>query len=158
VHFSPASYNLLSVSVIVQVFYWTSCSQLFSCSVRPARKLWQNIKYSVHAVELTQRSYTSCRLNHLRLALIHSLIHSFIPLSVLRQVRSLFPSEFSTEYDLVFPLSISSRVEPKGCRDAAPTKAPKPEIKKKRFCRQYDMKYFTCVPFSRNQPQKSVDD
>ena len=32
----------------------------------------------------------------------------FIPLSVLRQVRSLFQSEFSTECDLVLPVSISS--------------------------------------------------
>jgi hypothetical protein len=39
---------------------------------------------------------------------VYSFIHSFILQSVLRQVHSLFQSEFFTEYDLVLPLSISS--------------------------------------------------
>jgi hypothetical protein len=34
--------------------------------------------------------------------------HSFIPQSVLRQVYSFFQREFSTQCDLVFPLSIST--------------------------------------------------
>jgi hypothetical protein len=38
---------------------------------------------------------------------IHSFIHSLILLSVLRQGYSLFQSEFSTEGDLLLPLSIS---------------------------------------------------
>ena len=37
-------------------------------------------------------------------------IHSFIVLSVIRQVRNVFQSEFSIDCDLVFPLSISSIV------------------------------------------------
>jgi hypothetical protein len=35
-------------------------------------------------------------------------VHSLIPQSVLRQVHSFFRSEFSTECDLVLPLSIYS--------------------------------------------------
>jgi hypothetical protein len=34
----------------------------------------------------------------------YSFMHSFIPLSVLRQAHSLFQSEFFTECDLVLPL------------------------------------------------------
>jgi hypothetical protein len=40
----------------------------------------------------------------------HPFIRSFIPQSALRQVRSPFQSEFSTQYDLVLPLSISSNL------------------------------------------------
>jgi hypothetical protein len=39
---------------------------------------------------------------------IHPSVHSFIAQSVLRKVHSLFQSEFSTQYDLVLPLSVSS--------------------------------------------------
>jgi hypothetical protein len=35
-------------------------------------------------------------------------IHSLNPLSAIRQVHVLFHSEFSTEYDLLLPISISS--------------------------------------------------
>ena len=38
----------------------------------------------------------------------NNLIHSFIPPSALRHVHSLFQSEFSTECDLVLPLSVPS--------------------------------------------------
>jgi hypothetical protein len=40
--------------------------------------------------------------------LILASIHSFIPQSVLRQVHSLFQSQFSTQCDLVLPVSTSS--------------------------------------------------
>ena len=39
---------------------------------------------------------------------IHSFIHSFILPSALRQIHSLFQSKFSTQCDLVLPLSILS--------------------------------------------------
>ena len=77
---------------VMCLYVWTECEAQHRLKV-------SGIVFFRRTSSLIPKPFNSSR---------HSSIHSFIPQAVLRQIHSLFQSEFSTECDLVLPLSIYS--------------------------------------------------
>ena len=92
---------------------FTSFGIACSCTALTTRRIFMSVSWRRWDCCWCRPSWTDSSCDYLLYSIIDNspfvnLIHSFILQSVLRQVRSLLESEFSTQCDLVFPLLISS--------------------------------------------------
>jgi hypothetical protein len=132
-------YNLLSRLLIPG---WSHCPITLCCNVWAI--IWRHISWNHTSQDITdERSH----LDIWQLVLRFKLRCDWFMLRSLDTICYVF---FFFKFNDCLDLQ---RQSCQGCK--APPKPPKPEIKKKRFCRYYEIKRFT---FGRNKPLKSTDE
>jgi hypothetical protein len=95
--FSHQLYGLGPVTCYISESFTSAVTKLWATNPRSTRGLSQGFfNYSF---------LVPTKVSH-----IYSFTHSIVPQSILRPVRSLFQNEFTTQYDLVLPLSISNTI------------------------------------------------